>query len=90
VRAGHLGVRRNGFRQDPAYQLDQVIDMPRKTITPNRSDVRAHIAVLEDMGKKVTAVKYHSDGTFRLITSDHVSGDNASHKGNGRNPWDED
>jgi hypothetical protein len=28
---------------------------------------------MEAMGKTVTAVKYHPDGTFRVMTSEHTS-----------------
>lgn len=48
--------------------------MPRRKLMHSRADVRAQIALLESIGKKVTAVKFHSDGTFRLMTSDHASG----------------
>lgn len=47
--------------------------MPRKPCTHNRADVRAQIKVLESMGKIVTAVKFHPDGTFRLMSSEHKS-----------------
>jgi hypothetical protein len=47
--------------------------MPRKPLTHNRNDVKRAIKLMEDMGKTVTAVKYHPDGTFRVITSEHVS-----------------
>lgn len=47
--------------------------MPRKKLTYSRADVRAQVALLESLGKKVTAVKYHPDGTFRVMTSEHVS-----------------
>jgi hypothetical protein len=47
--------------------------MPRKPITHNRNDVKQAIKLLEAMGKTVTAVKFHPDGTFRVMTSEHVS-----------------
>jgi hypothetical protein len=47
--------------------------MARRPCTHNRADVRAQIKLLESMGKAVTAIKYHPDGTFRLMTSEHVS-----------------
>jgi hypothetical protein len=47
--------------------------MPRRPCTHNRSDVRRAIELMESLGKIVTAVKYHPDGSFRVITSDHVS-----------------
>jgi hypothetical protein len=49
--------------------------MPRRKLTHSRADVRAQIELLESLGKKVVQVKYHSDGTFRLITADNVSKD---------------
>ena len=59
--------------------------MPKKPCTHNRSDVKRAIELLESLGKTVTAVKYHPDGTFRVMTSDHASKiDHA--KGN---PWDQ-
>jgi hypothetical protein len=45
----------------------------RKPCTHNRADVRAQIKLLESMGKVVTVIKFHPDGTFRLMTSEHVS-----------------
>ena len=47
--------------------------MPRKPLTHNRNDVKQAIKLLEAMGKTVTAVKFHPDGTFRIMTSQHVS-----------------
>jgi hypothetical protein len=47
--------------------------MARKPCNPRPADVRAHIRALEALGKKVTAVKYHPDGTFRLMTADYQS-----------------
>jgi hypothetical protein len=47
--------------------------MARTPCTHNRADVRAQIKLLESMGKTVTAVKYHRDGTFRLMTAEHKS-----------------
>jgi hypothetical protein len=47
--------------------------MARKPCTHNRSDVKRAIELMEALGKTVTAVKYHPDGTFRVMTSDHVS-----------------
>jgi hypothetical protein len=47
--------------------------MARKPCTPNRAAVRAQIKLLESLGKVVTAIKVHPDGTFRVMTSEHVS-----------------
>lgn len=47
--------------------------MPRKPCTHQRRDVKQAIQLMEAMGKTVTAVKYHPDGTFRVMTSEHVS-----------------
>jgi hypothetical protein len=51
------------------------VKMARRPCTHNRADVRAQIKVLESMGKVVTAIKYHPDGTFRLMTSEHKGQD---------------
>ncbi|WP_442548104.1 hypothetical protein [Bradyrhizobium ottawaense] len=45
--------------------------MARRPFKPRPAEVRAQILVLESLGKKVTAVKYHPDGTFRLMTADY-------------------
>jgi hypothetical protein len=50
-----------------------IVTMPRKPLTHNRNDVKQAIKLLEAMGKTVTAVKFHPDGTFRVMTSEHVS-----------------
>jgi hypothetical protein len=47
--------------------------MARKPCTHNRADVRAQIKLLQSMGKPVTAVEYHPDGVFRLMTAAHKS-----------------
>jgi hypothetical protein len=47
--------------------------MGRNSITYNRADVKAAWQLLEKIGQKPTAVKFHPDGTFRIMTSDHVS-----------------
>jgi hypothetical protein len=47
--------------------------MTRKTYTHRPAEVKAQIMALEALGKKVTAVKYHPDGTFRLMTADYQS-----------------
>jgi hypothetical protein len=61
--------------------------MPRRKPTYSRADVKAAIALMEALGKKVTAVKYHPDGTFRIMTSEHVSKDKTALDNS--NPWDE-
>jgi hypothetical protein len=61
--------------------------MPRKPHTHNRADVKQAIELMEKMGKIVTAVKYHPDGTFRVMTSDHVSKGSAPAEPE-PNPWD--
>ena len=64
--------------------------MPRKKLTHSRADIKAQIALLESIGKKVTAVKLHPDGTFRVMTSDHVSSHvTASTAAPQPNEWDE-
>lgn len=47
--------------------------MARKACSPRPAEVKAQIMALEALGKKVTAVKYHPDGTFRLMTADYQS-----------------
>lgn len=47
--------------------------MARKPCNPRPTDVTAHVRALEALGKKVTAIKYHPDGTFRLMTADYQS-----------------
>jgi hypothetical protein len=46
--------------------------MARK-LTHNRANVRAAIMFMESLGKTVSAIKLHPDGTFRVMTSAHVS-----------------
>ena len=61
--------------------------MPRRPCTHNRSDVKRAIELMEALGKTVTAVNYHPDGTFRVMTSDHVSKNDST---NGKTSyWDE-
>jgi hypothetical protein len=47
--------------------------MARRPCTHNRADVRTQIKNLESMGKVVTVFEFCPDGTFRLMTSEHVS-----------------
>ena len=61
--------------------------MARRKPTHNRADVLQAIKVLESLGKTVTSVKYHADGTFRVMTSEHVS--KANQPGEAKpNSWD--
>ncbi len=48
--------------------------MPRKKSIVSVTDVLKAVKTFEKATRqKVTAVKHHPDGTFRLMTSDHVS-----------------
>lgn len=47
--------------------------MPRKLPTYNQADVESAIKLMQMLGKTVTAVKFHPDGTFRVMTAEHVS-----------------
>ena len=49
------------------------VAMPRRPLTYNRNDLKQAIKLLEETGKTVTAVKFYPDGTFRVMTSQHVS-----------------
>jgi len=42
--------------------------MPRKKLTHASADVRAQWAVMEKMGLDPQYVKYHRDGSFRIMT----------------------
>lgn len=49
--------------------------MPRKKSIVSTTDVLKAVKTFEKAtGQKVTAVKHHPDGTFRLMTSAHASG----------------
>lgn len=64
--------------------------MPRKKITINRSDIRAAWELMEKMGLEPVSVKFHADGTFRIMTKKHAEitkPDNTTVAG--PNPWDE-
>jgi hypothetical protein len=60
--------------------------MPRRPCTFNRSDIRQAIQVMEALGKKVTAIKLHPDGSFRLMTADHAKTPVVEEKAN---TWDD-
>ena len=46
--------------------------MPRKKLSHSSADVRAQWAVMEKMGLEPMYVKYHPDGTFRIMTKKAV------------------
>lgn len=46
--------------------------MPRKKITHSRADVRAQWELMEKMGLEPVSVKFHPDGTFRIMTKKHA------------------
>ena len=64
--------------------------MPRKkSVVPVADVLRAVKAFEKATGRKVSAVKHHPDGTFRLMTSDHASSHTTSSAAAPQpNPWD--
>lgn len=46
--------------------------MPKKAATHSRADVRAMWKLMKDMGEEPVSVKYHPDGTFRIMTKKHA------------------
>ena len=46
--------------------------MAKKPITHSRADVRAMWKLLRDIGADPVSVKYHPDGTFRIMTRKHT------------------
>ncbi len=46
--------------------------MPRKKIAHSRTDVRAMWELMEKMGLEPVSVKFHADGTFRIMTKKHA------------------
>lgn len=46
--------------------------MPRKKIAFSRTDVRAMWELMEKMGLEPVSVKFHADGTFRIMTKKHA------------------
>lgn len=63
--------------------------MPRKKITCNRADVKAQWQVLVDIGAEPVSVKYHPDGTFRIMTKKHAEITGKAVNDNTQNEWDE-
>lgn len=68
--------------------------MPRKKIAHSRTDVRAMWDLMQKMGLEPVSVKYHPDGTFRIMTAKHAEINKPPHalvgpSGGGKNPWDE-
>lgn len=67
--------------------------MPRKKIAHSRTDVRAMWELMEKMGLEPVSVKFHADGTFRIMTVKHAEINKPPHgpsgsAGGGENPWD--
>ena len=62
--------------------------MPRKKLTHSRADVKAQWKLLEDLGQEPVSVKYHPDGTFRIMTSKHALITNGSKAEITPNEWD--
>lgn len=46
--------------------------MARQKLTFRRADVNACWLMMEKMGLEPVAVKFHPDGTFRIMTRKHV------------------
>ena len=46
--------------------------MPRQKISFARADVRAMWALLVSIGEEPVSVKFHKDGTFRIMTKKHA------------------
>lgn len=46
--------------------------MPRRRITHSRTDVRAQWELMEKMGLEPVSVKFHPDGTFRIMTKKYA------------------
>lgn len=67
--------------------------MPRKKIAHSRTDVRAMWDLMQKMELEPVSVKFHADGTFRIMTAKHAEinkpprGQSGS-AGDGANPWD--
>jgi hypothetical protein len=68
--------------------------MPRRKLTHSKADFRAQWEVMEKMGLNPVSVKYHPDGTFRIMTAKHAeinkppSGSSGSGNTGGANFWD--
>jgi len=46
--------------------------VPRKKIAVSRTDFRAMWDLMEKMGLEPVSVKFHADGTFRIMTKKHA------------------
>ena len=46
--------------------------MSKRPIRHSRADVRAQWKLLEEIGAEPVSVKYHADGTFRIMTKKHA------------------
>lgn len=66
--------------------------MPRKKLSHSSADVRAQWAVMEKMGLEPQYVKYHPDGSFRIMTRKAVETKYAAQGSTGTKPrgnyWD--
>jgi hypothetical protein len=66
--------------------------MPRKKIAHSRTDVRAMWDLMQKMGLEPVSVKYHPDGTFRIMTKKAVETKYAAQGFTGTKPagnyWD--
>jgi hypothetical protein len=65
--------------------------MPRRKPSFNRTDVKAAWDLHEKCGHEPMYVKYHPDGSFRVITRKHLefTGQKISSGGNGaKTEWD--
>jgi hypothetical protein len=60
--------------------------MSRRKCPHNRTDVRRAICWIESLGKKVTAVNFHPDGSFGVMTKDHKDKSDA-HPTNALDDW---
>ena len=47
--------------------------MPRKSPSFSRADVKAMWKLLEGLGEEPCAIKYHGDGSFRIMTKKYLS-----------------
>lgn len=63
--------------------------MPRRKLTHSRADVRALWQLMEKMGKEPVSVKFHPDGTFRIMTKKHAEITKGAAADAAPNPWDE-
>lgn len=63
--------------------------MPRPKLTYSRADVRALWEMMEKMGQEPVSVKFHPDGTFRIMTRKHVETKYGPAAKITSNPWDQ-